>query len=288
RCDVSASVMSRRLSEVLGVALFAAALLWFVALASYSPADPAWFFYAGPPREVENFAGPVGAFVAECAFQLLGYASFLVPVVLLVAGWHYFWCRTLSAGATKAVGAAMLLLCGAALLALALGETLRDGRAILAGGHVGALLADAAISYLSRTGSAITIFAVGILGFLLTTQVSLGELFASAAEHVRQRVRAHAARIEERREARRRDAQRREVIQKHLDKGLSEEEVQRVTAQVRAADVPRRGRGAAAAAVEAPARSAEPGADEPPPRRRERLAARAAGPTPTPAPPVTR
>ncbi len=285
---MSASVMSRRLSEVLGVALFAAALLWFVALASYSPADPAWFFYAGPPREVENFAGPVGAFVAECAFQLLGYASFLVPVVLLVAGWHYFWCRTLSAGATKAVGAAMLLLCGAALLALALGETLRDGRAILAGGHVGALLADAAISYLSRTGSAITIFAVGILGFLLTTQVSLGELFASAAEHVRQRVRAHAARIEERREARRRDAQRREVIQKHLDKGLSEEEVQRVTAQVRAADVPRRGRGAAAAAVEAPARSAEPRTEDPPSRRRERPAPRAAGPTPTPAPPVTR
>src|SRR5690606_38872360 len=264
RCDVSASVMSRRLSEVLGVALFAAALLWFVALASYSPADPAWFFYAGPPRDVENFAGPVGAFVAECAFQLLGYASFLVPVVLLVAGWHYFWCRTLSAGATKAVGAVLLLLCGASLLALALGGPLRAGRAILAGGHLGALLADVAIAYLSRTGSVITIFAVGVLGFLLTTQVSLGEFTAAAAERVRQRVRAYAARIEARREARRRDAQRREVIQKHLDKGLSEEEVQRVTAQVRAAEVPRRIRPPASASAEPPARGADE-ADEPAP-----------------------
>lgn len=245
---MSASVMSRRLSEVLGVALFAAALLWFVALASYSPADPAWFFYAGPPRTVGNFAGPVGAFVAECAFQLLGYAAFLVPVVLLVAGWHYFWCRTLSAGTTKVVGAALLLLCGAALLALALGSTLRDGREVLAGGHVGALIADLSIGYLSRTGSTITIVAVGVLGFLLTTQVSLGDLFASSAEHVRQRVRAQVARLAERREARRRDAQRREVIQKHLDKGLSEEDVQRVTAQVRTpVEASRRTRGTVAA-----------------------------------------
>ncbi|MFP5380141.1 MAG: DNA translocase FtsK 4TM domain-containing protein, partial [Vicinamibacteria bacterium] len=126
------------MSEVLGVVLFATALLWFVALASYSPADPAWFFYAGPPRTVGNFAGPVGAFVSESSFQLLGYASFLVPLVLLVAGWHYFWCRTLSAGYTKAIGATLLLLCGAALLALSVGTVTEDAHEVLAGGPLGA------------------------------------------------------------------------------------------------------------------------------------------------------
>ena len=38
------SALSRRLSEFTGVALFAAALLWLVALVSYTPSDPAWFF----------------------------------------------------------------------------------------------------------------------------------------------------------------------------------------------------------------------------------------------------
>ena len=103
---MSASVMSRRASEALGVALFFSALLWFVALASYTPGDPAWFFYAGPPKQAANFAGTFGAFIAESSFQLLGYGSFLIPVVLIVAGYHYFWCRSLPAGYTKSIGAA--------------------------------------------------------------------------------------------------------------------------------------------------------------------------------------
>ena len=53
--------------------------LWFVALASYDPTDPVWFFNAAPTHAPANFAGLVGAFVAEASFQLLGYASFLIP-----------------------------------------------------------------------------------------------------------------------------------------------------------------------------------------------------------------
>ena len=41
------STLSRRLSECLGVALFALALIWLIALVTYDPADPAWFFHAG-------------------------------------------------------------------------------------------------------------------------------------------------------------------------------------------------------------------------------------------------
>ena len=38
------STVSRRASEFVGVALFAAALIWIVSLASYEPGDPVWFF----------------------------------------------------------------------------------------------------------------------------------------------------------------------------------------------------------------------------------------------------
>ena len=40
-----------------------------------------------------NFAGRVGAFMAELSYQMLGYAAYLIPLVLVVLGWHYFWCR---------------------------------------------------------------------------------------------------------------------------------------------------------------------------------------------------
>jgi DNA segregation ATPase FtsK/SpoIIIE, S-DNA-T family len=72
---VSGSTVSRRLTELVGVALFAAALIWIIALASYEPTDPVWFFSTGQHLAPANFAGRVGAFLAELSFQLFGYAS---------------------------------------------------------------------------------------------------------------------------------------------------------------------------------------------------------------------
>ncbi len=261
---MAASVMSRRVSEALGVGLFFGALLWFVALASYTPGDPAWFFYAGPPKEAANFAGTIGAFVAESSFQLLGYASFLIPLVLLVAGWHYFWCRSLSAGYTKSIGAVLLLLCVAALLALTIGTHGVGDTAVPAGGHVGTVLADTAVQYLNRPGSAILILSLGVLGFILTTQVSLSAVAAGIAERVRARASKLTDDIKARREERRRDEQRREVMLKHVQRGASPEEVERLARPQAREDGPRRARPPVAdPPAPAPATPARPARREP-------------------------
>ena len=81
---MAASALSRRLSEVVGVGLFALALIWLIALASYSASDPVWFFNTGPDLPPANFAGRIGAFIGELSFQLLGYAAYLIPVVMVV------------------------------------------------------------------------------------------------------------------------------------------------------------------------------------------------------------
>jgi len=101
---VKGSTVSRRVSEFVGVALFAAALIWIIALASYNPTDPAWFFSAGLNQAPENFAGRVGAFLAELSFQLAGYAAYVIPAFLVMLGWHYFWCRQVDAAASKMTG----------------------------------------------------------------------------------------------------------------------------------------------------------------------------------------
>ena len=51
------SALSRRVSELAGVALFAASLIWMIALLTFTPSDPVWFFTTAPPGEVSNFAG---------------------------------------------------------------------------------------------------------------------------------------------------------------------------------------------------------------------------------------
>jgi DNA segregation ATPase FtsK/SpoIIIE, S-DNA-T family len=71
---VRRSTVSRRVREFVGVALFGAAVIWIIALVSYEPADPVWFFSTGGQTDPANFAGRIGAFLAELSFQLFGYA----------------------------------------------------------------------------------------------------------------------------------------------------------------------------------------------------------------------
>ena len=142
----SGSQVSRRLREIVGVALFAAALIWIVALASYEPTDPAWFFTSGLNTAPANFAGRVGAFLAELSFQVVGYAAYTIPVLLVVIGWHYFWCRSIQAAGSKMTGAVLLLVGISAFLSLVFETIEVSGRAFRAGGYAGeglaAVLAD--------------------------------------------------------------------------------------------------------------------------------------------------
>jgi S-DNA-T family DNA segregation ATPase FtsK/SpoIIIE len=211
------SVVSRRLSEILGVALFAVALLWMIALVSYSPNDPAWFFNNVERTDVANFAGRVGAFLAVMSLQLLGYAAYVAPIVLGAAGWHAFWCHKVEAPNTKMVGAGLLILCVAALVALAASAFDASARPFPAGGVVGELIARGLATYLNRTGAAILLLALLALSVILSTQFSFGRAFSTMATYVRGQ-RGMVAQVREWREERRRDRERRQIIEKHVKK----------------------------------------------------------------------
>jgi len=215
---VAASTFSRRVSEFLGVALFALALIWLISLASYSASDPVWFFNTGSDLPPANFAGRVGAFVAELSYQLLGYSAYLVPVVLIVRGWHYFWCRTLDAGYTKLVGATLLFASVSAFLSLAFPPSASGGRTFRAGGYMGDGIAGILADYLNNTGSVILILTLLFLAIILSTQFSFGRLFGALGEFLQDRWRAGLGALHLWREERRRDKQRQDVLKKHLDK----------------------------------------------------------------------
>jgi S-DNA-T family DNA segregation ATPase FtsK/SpoIIIE len=215
---VRGSTVSRRFSEFVGVALFAAALIGIVALASYEPKDPVWFFSTGLNQAPANFAGRVGAFVAELSFQLVGYAAYLIPALLVVIGWHYFWCRTLEAAGTKATGALLLFACISTFLSLIVGTIEVSGKPFRGGGYVGDLLATELAEYLNRTGSIIVILTLMFLAVIVSTQFSFGRLFAWLFNIGRGlAVRAIVA-FREHRDERRREKQRAEVIAKHTKK----------------------------------------------------------------------
>jgi hypothetical protein len=216
---VRRSTVSRRVREFVGVALFGAAIIWIIALVSYEPADPAWFFSTGGHADPVNFAGRIGAFLAELSFQLFGHASYMIPAVLIVSGWQSFWCRDVDAAGTKAAGATLLFACLSAFLSLVFGSLEVSGKPFRAGGYAGDWLARELSGYLNRTGSVVLILTLVVLAIIMSTQFSFGRFFgAMFAATARESARAIAS-FRQWREDRRREKQRREVIAKHMKKG---------------------------------------------------------------------
>jgi len=228
------STISRRLSEFLGVLLFGAALIWLIALVTYDHGDPVWFWNVGADGATANFIGRVGAFLAECSFQTVGYTALAAPAVVGILAWNLFWCRAIDAIYTKIVGAVLLLCSLTALLTLALGKTASDWDA---GGLLGVQLAGRLAEYFNRTGSIIVILTLLLLSLILSTQFSFGRLFSSIVRGAATRTQAMLAALRERREAKRKEKVKQEIVRKHTAK--NPEEVK--AAQAKAAERPANG-----------------------------------------------
>jgi len=212
----ASSALSRRMSEFLGVALFAGALIWLISLASYNASDPVWFFNTGSDLPPANFAGRIGAFIGELSYQMLGYAAYIGPIVLVVMGWHYFWCRTVDAAYTKLLGAGLLFGCISSFLSLAFGTLDVGGKDFRAGGFIGDRLAAFLAEYLNRTGSIILILTLLFTAIILSTQFSFGRFFATLSQMATERWTALRVSRAQRKEEQAREKQRQEVIKKHL------------------------------------------------------------------------
>lgn len=252
------TALTQRVSEIVGVAAFAIALLWFVALASYTPSDPAWFFTAANPAPPANFAGRVGAFLAEASYQSFGFASFLIPTLLSVVGWQYFWCQDVEAPLTKSVGSVSLLLGAATLLGLTFTNVSYGASHVPAGGFAGAQLAAFLADYLNRTGSIILVVTMLFLSAIVATRVSFGALLLQGSEHSRGLGRRGLLWAARWREARQRERDRQDVVKKHLDLGADPDAVEQAARKgaARAAVPPRSRR--APATPDAPLGSSAP------------------------------
>jgi S-DNA-T family DNA segregation ATPase FtsK/SpoIIIE len=255
--SVSHSTFSRRVSEFLGVVLFGVALIWLIALVTYDPTDPVPYFTTAAGHSPTNFVGRVGAFLSELSFQLFGYAGYLLPAVIGVMGWHYFWCQAPDSVYTKLTGVTLLFACASAFLSLVFGPA-TGGRSFGAGGSVGAGLAGVLSESLNRIGSLIVLVMLMMLAVILSTQFSFGRMFASASAGARDLTSRGTGWARGLLDDRRRDKARREVVAKHA-KRLAAETADKAPRPVRAArDAQDADRPAVPAAAPAPAAAQTP------------------------------
>jgi S-DNA-T family DNA segregation ATPase FtsK/SpoIIIE len=218
------STVSRRISEFVGVALFALTLIWLIALVTHEPTDPVWFFTTDAAQPPANFIGRVGAFLSELSFQLFGYASYLLPGLIAAIGWHYFWCQPPDAAYTKVSGVALFFGCASSFLSLIFGSSEVAGKTFHAGGSIGTWLGAAMSEYLNRTGSIIVLLTLIALSAILSTQFSFGRLFAEMSQRSQDLWARGVGSLRLWVERRRKDRERRLVTAKHAKKAAAAEQ----------------------------------------------------------------
>ena len=76
---------SRRLSELFGFLFCVAGLLLLLSLGSYLPFDPSLDTSSHFANDIHNWIGPAGSYTADVLFQALGWAAYLIPLVLFSA-----------------------------------------------------------------------------------------------------------------------------------------------------------------------------------------------------------
>jgi DNA segregation ATPase FtsK/SpoIIIE, S-DNA-T family len=163
------------LGEVRGILFLALAAFIGLALWSYSPVDPS-LNSTGSHQAIQNLGGLIGAYTADGLISLLGLASYLVVLVLLILGVSSFR-DTSSPFKISQVFLLLFFLSMASVLCQLQWQTLPlSNQKVLAGGLFGALIADPLRQYLNPVGAYIAVISLGLLTFVWGTGVSLAKV----------------------------------------------------------------------------------------------------------------
>jgi len=161
---------ARRLSELVGFLLAVAGLLALLSLASYLPLD-ASFDTSAAGAGVQNWIGPAGAYAADLLFQAFGWAAYVIPLALLVAGMRLLLARPFVAPLAKALGTCLFLVSLAAILEL-FPYTPGIQGTIRGSGLVGYFAAAGLVHTFNHVGGSIVAAALFLSSLFLVTRFS--------------------------------------------------------------------------------------------------------------------
>jgi len=186
-----------------------------IALVSHSPDDPGWS-HTGTVDQVSNAAGALGAWLSDVFYSLLGYISFLFPVLLALRAWNVFRAHR-DQGikfdglvfALRILGLILVMVSATSLASLHYGhiESLHTPNYGV-GGILGLSISEAAATAFNHVGSTLILLAVFLFGLTVFTDLSWLALIEGAGittikfiEYIQHKLAARKARKDEERQA---------------------------------------------------------------------------------------
>src|SRR5215217_8878759 len=165
-----------RTNEILAILFIALGLLLALCLisAAFYPNDQSW--NSAGQVQTQNWAGAIGANVAAMAFQFIGLAAYLLPLLLFAAAWRRFHTAAIHSAWSRIIGLVILVVSASALLSISQLHPLFDS-SMQPGGLLGAVVAQGLASGLSNVGATVLLVAITATGLLLATNFSFVRLY---------------------------------------------------------------------------------------------------------------
>jgi S-DNA-T family DNA segregation ATPase FtsK/SpoIIIE len=171
---------SRRAREMSGLLLGLVSLISMLAVLSYDAEDATSFGQgtSGADGTVGNWVGVIGAEIAEWLLNLLGVGAFVLPLLTLVLSWRIFRISVRAVDWGRIAAIAGLFLTLSALCDMIFGSIGYGGETFEnTGGYIGNRLAAVLRSMLATTGAVLFCITTVMVLVIVTTKISLSNLF---------------------------------------------------------------------------------------------------------------
>jgi S-DNA-T family DNA segregation ATPase FtsK/SpoIIIE len=168
--------------EIAGIFLIFLAVFIFLSLISYDSRDPSWTNTgwantSAASQKIHNYTGRVGAFLSDATLQVLGLASFLLPLALFYLGLQTFSSEREKRFFLKTTGALFLVIIVSSLFFMLFRSFSLGGTELSGGGLCGKLVSSFLIRYFDRVGTYLVLFVLLVLFFIFSTKISFGSIF---------------------------------------------------------------------------------------------------------------
>lgn len=157
--------------EIIGVAIILGGIFIILSFISYNPDDRAYYLVYNTAK-VRNWGGIVGSTLSRALFQLVGLASYLLPLILFIFASRFFVNLEILSGYFRMASCLFLFLSLVGLFDLTLGIVRLKGEEMAAGGILGRVLTGYLMRYFNPVGTYCFYLSIFLISFLGATYLS--------------------------------------------------------------------------------------------------------------------
>ncbi len=172
------TTLAEKFQRDIKVVLWLSAGIFFsLALFSFNPEDPSLNSASGVVREVHNFCGIIGSFLADFLYQSFGLSAWCFVALFLRAAYVSLLGIELEFKKAQVVWAILFIVCVSSLSSLYITEKALFNDSVYVGGLLGHGISILLSDYLNKIGVGVMLWTLTLISFILYTEKPIEYFF---------------------------------------------------------------------------------------------------------------